>query len=71
MTFSSDGLLLASAASDGSIGIRASNQLLTTEPPVVLSGINAGAISALAFSPDRTLLASLGADNTIRLLAAP
>lgn len=71
LTFSSDGLLLASAASDGSIGIRASNQLLTTEPPVVLSGINAGAISALAFSPDRTLLASLGADNTIRLLAAP
>lgn len=71
LAFSADGMLLASAASDGSVGIRAGNQLLTSDPPVVLSGVNAGAISGLAFSPDRTLLASLGADNTIRLLAAP
>lgn len=68
MDVSADGLLIAYAFSDYSLVILDS---LTLAPLLKILHAHSFAITDLAFNPSATLLASAGADNTVRVVVVP
>ncbi|KAG7544359.1 hypothetical protein FFLO_03238 [Filobasidium floriforme] len=65
---SADGMVLAYAAADYSIGLLDAR---TLAPLLKILHAHSFAITALAFNPSGNLLASAGADNTVRLIVIP
>jgi WD40 repeat protein len=67
VTFSPDGILLATGGTDGTAGVW---DAATGECLGILSG-HTGEVVAVAFSPDGRLLATASSDGTARLWDLP